>query len=55
MTGLLAEMRREVGVAVEQKALDEGQLEAVYCPAFDYDVIVWGWDRDPDPPNFCSA
>jgi peptide/nickel transport system substrate-binding protein len=40
---------REVGVAVEAQGLDADTLTSVCCPAFDYDVILWGWGSDPDP------
>ena len=30
-------------------ALDPDTLTSVCCPAFDYDVIRWGWGSDPDP------
>jgi peptide/nickel transport system substrate-binding protein len=39
----------EVGVALEIQTLDADTLTAVCCPAFDFDVIMWGWGPDPDP------
>ncbi len=39
----------EVGVALEITSLDADTLTSVCCPAFDYDVILWGWGSDPDP------
>ena len=24
-------------------------LTSVCCPAFDYDIMLWGWGSDPDP------
>jgi peptide/nickel transport system substrate-binding protein len=39
----------EVGVAVEITTLDADTLTSICCPAFDYDVIMWGWGPDPDP------
>jgi peptide/nickel transport system substrate-binding protein len=38
-----------VGVAVEIQTMDADTLTSVCCPAFDYDVIMWGWGPDPDP------
>ena len=39
----------QVGVAVQIQGLDPDTLTSVCCPAFDYDVIIWGWGSDPDP------
>jgi peptide/nickel transport system substrate-binding protein len=46
---LLSEMWREIGVAIEIQGLDPDTLTSVCCPAFDYDVMLWGWGSDPDP------
>jgi peptide/nickel transport system substrate-binding protein len=46
---LLAEMWAEVGVKTELQAVDPDALTAQCCPAFDFDVILWGWGSDPDP------
>jgi peptide/nickel transport system substrate-binding protein len=42
-------MWRAVGVNIQIQALDSDTLTSVCCPAFDYDVIRWGWGVDPDP------
>jgi peptide/nickel transport system substrate-binding protein len=39
----------QIGVALEIQGLDPDTLTSVCCPAFDYDVILWGWGSDPDP------
>jgi peptide/nickel transport system substrate-binding protein len=39
----------EVGVQIEIQGLDPDALTSVCCPAFDYDVMLWGWGSDPDP------
>lgn len=39
----------QVGVKLEAQALDADTLTAVCCPAFDFDIILWGWGSDPDP------
>jgi len=49
MAELLAEMWGQVGVRTEQQAMDPDALTSVCCPAFDFDVILWGWYSDPDP------
>jgi peptide/nickel transport system substrate-binding protein len=46
---LLAETWGQVGVKLEPKAQDPDALTAVCCPAFDFDVIIWGWGSDADP------
>jgi peptide/nickel transport system substrate-binding protein len=49
MAELLGQMWGEVGVKLEPQALDPDALTSVCCPAFDFDVILWGWGSDPDP------
>ena len=46
---LLSEMWMEVGVKTELAAMDPDTLTSVCCPAFDFDIILWGWGSDPDP------
>jgi peptide/nickel transport system substrate-binding protein len=46
---LLAEMWGQVGIKLEPKAQDPDALTAACCPAFDFDVMIWGWGSDPDP------
>ncbi|HSO13365.1 MAG TPA: ABC transporter substrate-binding protein [Anaerolineales bacterium] len=52
---LLSEMWGQVGVDLEAQALDPDTLTAVCCPAFDFDVIIWGWGSDPDPNLLLSV
>ena len=52
---LLSEMWAEVGVTVELQAVDPDALTAECCPAFDYDIILWGWGSDPDPNLLLSV
>lgn len=49
MAEMLSEMWLEVGVKTELQAIDPDALTAECCPAFDFDVILWGWGSDPDP------
>ncbi|MGW8319487.1 MAG: hypothetical protein ACWGPS_09595, partial [Candidatus Promineifilaceae bacterium] len=37
------------------QALDPDTLTSICCPAFDYDVILWGWGSDPDPGFLLSV
>jgi peptide/nickel transport system substrate-binding protein len=46
---LLAGMWAEVGVQIQIQGLDSDALTSICCPAFDFDVILWGWGSDPDP------
>lgn len=46
---LISQMWAVVGVKITIAALDPDTLTSVCCPAFDYDVIRWGWGSDPDP------
>ncbi|HEY5731098.1 MAG TPA: ABC transporter substrate-binding protein, partial [Anaerolineales bacterium] len=52
---LLSEMWGQVGVKLEAQALDPDTLTAVCCPAFDFDIILWGWYSDPDPNLLLSV
>jgi peptide/nickel transport system substrate-binding protein len=52
---LLSEMWGEAGVKLEAQALDPDTLTSVCCPAFDFDVILWGWGSDPDPNLLLSV
>lgn len=49
MAELLAEMWAEIGVELEPQAVDPDALTAQCCPAFDFDIMIWGWASDPDP------
>lgn len=46
---LVSAMWRRVGVGVRPRPADADALAADCCPAFDYDVILWGWTTGPDP------
>lgn len=52
---LLSEMWGKVGVALELQAIDPDALTAACCPAFDFDIILWGWGSDPDPNLLLSV
>ncbi len=49
MAELLSEMWGQVGVSLEMQAVDPDALTAQCCPAFDFDIMLWGWGSDPDP------
>jgi peptide/nickel transport system substrate-binding protein len=49
MAELLTEMWGQVGVTLEMQAVDPDALTAQCCPAFDFDILLWGWGSGPDP------
>jgi peptide/nickel transport system substrate-binding protein len=55
MAELLAASWGQIGIQTEQAALDPDTLTSICCPAFDYDVILWGWGSDPDPAFLLSV
>lgn len=52
---LLAGMWREIGIATQLQSVDPDALTAACCPGFDYDLILWAWDSDPDPGLLLGA
>jgi peptide/nickel transport system substrate-binding protein len=52
---LLSELWAEVGVKLELQAMDPDALTSACCPAFDFDIILWGWGSDPDPKLLLSV
>lgn len=48
---LLSEMWGEIGISLELQAVDPDALTAQCCPAFDFDIMIWGWAADPDPSS----
>ena len=46
---LLSEMWGEIGITLEMQSVDPDALTAQCCPAFDFDIMIWGWGSDPDP------
>lgn len=55
MAELLSEMWGEVGVKLEAQAMDPDALTSACCPAYDFDIIIWGWGSDPDPNLLLSV
>lgn len=48
---LLKEMWGQAGVKLELTPLEADALTAACCPAFDFDVINWGWFPGVDPSS----
>jgi peptide/nickel transport system substrate-binding protein len=55
MAELLSEMWGQVGVTLEAQAMDPDALTSACCPAFDFDIMIWGWGSDPDPNLLLSV
>lgn len=49
MAELVSQSWRQIGIAVEPQTFSADALLALCCPAYDYDIIIWGWTTDPDP------
>ena len=52
---LLKAMWSRVGISVVMTSASEDDLLARCCPTFDYDILLWGWDSDPDPGFLLSV
>lgn len=48
---LLRFMWSQIGIEVVMEQVDSDVLTERCCPAFDYDIMLWEWESDPDP-NF---
>jgi peptide/nickel transport system substrate-binding protein len=46
---MIAAMWKEVGVQIDVQVLEADTVTSICCPAFDYDVILWGWSSGADP------
>jgi peptide/nickel transport system substrate-binding protein len=46
---LLSETWGQIGVTLQMQAVDPDALTSQCCPAFDFDIMIWGWGSDPDP------
>ena len=45
---IIADGLAQIGISAPPQPMDEDSLIALY-PAFDFDLIYWGWGLDPDP------
>jgi len=52
---ILAGSWGEIGVRTQQASLDPDTVTSICCPAFDFDVLIWGWGSDPDPGFLLSV
>lgn len=51
MAEMLGDMWKQIGITLEGQAVDPDALTAQCCPAFDFDIMLWGWVSDPDPSS----
>lgn len=52
---LLRDMWSQAGVQITLTPLDADALTSVCCPAFDFDVINWGWGAGSDPASLLGV
>jgi peptide/nickel transport system substrate-binding protein len=52
---LISTMWAKIGVKLDLQALDPDALTSICCPAYDYDIMFWGWGSDPDPSFLLSV
>ncbi len=46
---ILSQTWAQIGVKTEPQAQDPDALTTLCCPAFDFDLMIWGWSWGPDP------
>jgi peptide/nickel transport system substrate-binding protein len=46
---LLAGWWDQIGIHMTPQVLEPDTVTANCCPAFDFDMLLWGWGPDPDP------
>jgi peptide/nickel transport system substrate-binding protein len=52
---LLAGWWSQIGIKMTPQVLEPDTVTANCCPAFDYDMLLWGWGPDPDPSFILSV
>jgi peptide/nickel transport system substrate-binding protein len=48
---LLSDMWKQAGVELKIQPVQADTLTAACCPAFDVDIMNWGWTAGPDPAS----
>lgn len=46
---LLGKTWAQIGIKTEPQSVDPDTLVSVCCPAYDFDIMIWGWSWGPDP------
>jgi peptide/nickel transport system substrate-binding protein len=52
---LLRDMWKQAGVELKLQPLQNEALTSLCCPAFDFDVIRWGWSAGADPSSLLNV
>jgi len=52
---LLAGWWSQIGIRMTPQVLEPDTVTANCCPAFDFDMMLWGWSSDPDPSFILSV
>ena len=52
---LLAGWWSQIGIHLTPQVLEPDTVTANCCPAFDFDMLLWGWSSDPDPSFILSV
>jgi peptide/nickel transport system substrate-binding protein len=52
---LLSGWWAQIGVRMTPQVLEPDTVTANCCPAFDFDMLMWGWTSDPDPSFILSV
>jgi peptide/nickel transport system substrate-binding protein len=45
----------QIGIHMTPQVLEPDTVTANCCPAFDFDMLLWGWTSDPDPSFILSV
>ncbi len=51
---LLSSWWAQIGIRMTPQVLEPDTVTANCCPAFDFDMLLWGWTSDPDPSFILS-
>lgn len=51
---LLSGWWSQIGIRMTPQVLEPDTVTANCCPAFDFDMLLWGWTSDPDPSFILS-
>lgn len=51
---LLSAWWAQIGIRMTPQVLEPDTVTANCCPAFDFDMLMWGWASDPDPSFILS-
>jgi len=52
---LLSGWWAQIGIHMTPQVLEPDTVTANCCPAFDFDMLMWGWTSDPDPSFILSV